>query len=330
MTRRFRMVLMLLAASGSVVSIVNVVSIVAPARAQAQPPAADYSRPRPGQPTRARDAVRPLGREGRLNDAEPALWADERRGRRGGAHRGDVPAAPAGASAEPRSADTEPRMPGRVSGAAGAAASGGQALEPVVSAPGTDAAASSGEGRLGGVQPLAAESGERPAGAAPAEQLAGLRSDVAQLIDDMVQARARAAELGKTLFKTRLRLKIQNLAAPDPVLVKIVLTLDGAPIFRGDGAVLREDDARQVFDGMIAPGPHVLLAELEQRSRGDAAYGYTLHDTYRFQALRNKRSELTLIIDDDSDLAHDFPDDAKGEYDVRIKLRVRTKDLDEE
>jgi hypothetical protein len=158
------------------------------------------------------------------------------------------------------------------------------------------------------------------------EQLAALRSDVAELIDDMVQARARAALLGKTLFKTRVALFVQNLAAPDPVLVKISLTLDGAPIFRGDGSALRGDEARQVFEGFVAPGPHVLTAELEQRSQRDAAYGYTLHDSYKFQAPRDKQSELTLQLDDDSDLKTD-KDTVRGEYDVRVKLRVRTKDL---
>jgi hypothetical protein len=174
-------------------------------------------------------------------------------------------------------------------------------------------------------QPKAAE--------VPAEddaKLAALRSDVSSLVDDLVQARARAASLGKTLFKTQLRVRVQNLAGPDPVLVKIVLKLDGAPIFHGDQAALKGDAVSQVFEGFIAPGAHVLSAELEQNSRDDAAYGYSLHETYRFAAVRDKRSELTLIVDDDSDLASDFPSDQAGEYDVRIKLRVKTKALNED
>jgi hypothetical protein len=169
-------------------------------------------------------------------------------------------------------------------------------------------------------EPAAADSGK----------LAELRADVASLVDDMVEARARVALLGKTLFKTQLRVKIQNLAAPDPVLGKVVLKLDGAPIYHGDGTALSGDDAHQVFQGFIAPGAHVLAAELEQSSKRDSAYGYSLHESYRFQVVRDKRSELTLIVDDDSDLADDFPDDSEGEYDVRMKLRVRTKNLNEE
>jgi hypothetical protein len=174
------------------------------------------------------------------------------------------------------------------------------------------------------------QSGAAHASDAANEKLAVLRADVTSLMDDMVEARSRAAMLGKTLFKTQVRVRVQNLAAPDPVLVKIVLKLDGAPIYRGDAAALSGDDAHQVFQSFIAPGAHVLSAEIEQRSRDDAAYGYVLHETYRFQALREKRSELTLILDDDSDLASDFPDDGSGEYDVRTKLRVKSKNLNEE
>jgi hypothetical protein len=168
------------------------------------------------------------------------------------------------------------------------------------------------------------------ANAAASEKLAMLRADVTSLMDDLVEARSRSAMLGKTLFKTQVRVRVQNLASPDPVLVKIVLKLDGAPIYRGDAAALSGDDAHQVFQSFIAPGAHVLSAEIEQRSRDDAAYGYTLHESYRFQALREKRSDLTLILDDDSDLAGDFPDDGAGEYDVRTKLRVKSKNLNDE
>jgi hypothetical protein len=172
-----------------------------------------------------------------------------------------------------------------------------------------------------------AEPSAEPAPDANGEKLASLRAEVTTLMDDLVEARSRAALLGKTLFKTQVRVLVQNLAAPDPVLSKLVLKLDGAPIFRGEGNAV-SDEPRQVFQGFIAPGAHVLSVEVEQQSRDDAAYGYGLHNSYRFSALREKRSDLLLVLDDDSDLASEFPDD--GEYDVRTRLKVKTKDLTEE
>ena len=65
----------------------------------------------------------------------------------------------------------------------------------------------------------------------------------------------------------------------------------------------------------------MLTAELEVSSRNDAAYGYSLRESYKFQALRDKRNELSLSLRDDSDVASEFPDEQDGEYDVRMRLR---------
>lgn len=223
--------------------------------------------------------------------------------------------------AKPKAAKPAPASPAPPA----PAAEGGSEPAPVESAPPPPPSPPAPATKAPEPQPEAAPAGE-PAPAADSGKLASLRADVAALVDELVEARSRAALLGQTLFKTQLRVKVQNLAAPDPVLGKLVLKLDGAPIFQGDGAALSGDDARQVFQSYVAPGAHVLTAELEQSSRDDAKYGYTLHETYRFQAVRDKRSELTLILDDDSDV----PEDGEGEYDVRVKLRVRTKARDEE
>jgi hypothetical protein len=182
------------------------------------------------------------------------------------------------------------------------------------------------------VTPVAESGGKSKESEPPAadEQVSGLQTELSALMDELVQARTRAALLGKTLFKTVTRVYVQNLAGDDAVLSKVVLKLDGAPIFRGDSAALRGDEARQVFEGFIAPGPHVLTAEIEVSSRTDAAYGYSLRESYKFQALRDKRNELSLVLRDDSDVASEFPDDQDGEYDVRMRLRVRTKELNDE
>jgi hypothetical protein len=177
-----------------------------------------------------------------------------------------------------------------------------------------------------------------PAGAAAAPaadtaeddaELAALRQELAQVMDDLVQARARVAMLGKSLFKTSVRVKVDNRAAPDQIAGRAALWLDGAPIWSGDGAGLR-DAAQVLFDGGVAPGPHVFAVEIEQRSRDDDAYRYTLHDTYHFTALRERRTDLLLVLDDDSGIASDFEDDEEGEYDVRTRLEVRAMSLGED
>ncbi|MFI5308814.1 MAG: hypothetical protein ACHQ53_15765, partial [Polyangiales bacterium] len=153
-------------------------------------------------------------------------------------------------------------------------------------------------------------------------ELASLHQDLAQVMDDLVQARARVAVLGKALFKTRVRLKIDDRTQKEQSAVRVLLWLDGAPIWSGDGSGTR-DPNRVLFDGFAAPGPHVLTLEIEQRARRDEAYRYTLHESYRFLVVREKRTDLRLRLDDDSDMADDFPSDAEGEYDVRTRFQAR-------
>jgi hypothetical protein len=102
-----------------------------------------------------------------------------------------------------------------------------------------------------------------------------------------------------------------------------VVLLDGAPVFSGDGGQLDAEGYRQLFEGFAAPGPHVLTLELEQRARDDEAYRYQLRESFHFSAPRERLSVLTLVLDDDSDMAEDFPDDQQGEYEVTTRLEVR-------
>ena len=148
-------------------------------------------------------------------------------------------------------------------------------------------------------------------------------------MDSLVQARARAAVLGKALWKTTVAIEIDNRAGEDQVAVKVSLWLDGAPVWSGDGSAL-SDPERRLYSGFIAPGQHVLTYEVEQRARADEKYRYTQRASHRFSALKQRRTELRLVLDDDSDIAEDFADDEEGEYDVRARLQVRAISPDDE
>jgi hypothetical protein len=141
-------------------------------------------------------------------------------------------------------------------------------------------------------------------------------------MDDLVQARTRVAVLGKSLFKTRVRVKLDNRASPDQTAARAQLWLDGTSIFSGDGAALR-DPERALWEGFAAPGAHVLTLEVEQRARDDEAYRYTLRESYRFMVVREHRTELRLVLEDDSDMAEEFPDDQEGSYEVQTRLTAR-------
>jgi len=159
--------------------------------------------------------------------------------------------------------------------------------------------------------------------------LGPLRDEFTAVMDDLVQVRSRIAVLGRQLFQTKVRVRVQDRASDDQDLVSIALRLDGAPIFSGDPSSVN-GDVRQIFEGFAAPGPHLLTVETEQRARANDDYRYTQSDTYRFQVVRGKATELTLTLDDSSNIADDFPDDGEGEYDIRMRLRVATRELSAE
>lgn len=165
-----------------------------------------------------------------------------------------------------------------------------------------------------------------PADEAAAQDAQAVREELSTVMDSLVSARARAALLGKSLFKTRVRVQLVNDAADDQALGKVALALDGNPIYRGEGSTLNPEGAK-LFEGYAAPGPHVLTVEIEQRAREDDAYRYSQISSLRFVVPRGTLTDLKLVLDDDSDIAEDFKDDDEGEYDVRLRLEVEARPL---
>jgi len=220
-----------------------------------------------------------------------------------------------------------PRRPARVEAAATpaveteAAAPAPEPTPPVVEAP---AAAS---------EPVATPTAIAETDATPVEQaplapdLAPLQAEYTAIMDELVKARARVAIVGKALFKTKVRIVLQNRAGDEQTLERVVLRLDGAPIFRKDGGA-GLDDGQQVFEGFATPGPHALELEADQRSRANDAFGYTLRETFRFAVQQDRLTEITIVLDDDSDMAEDFPDDGEGEYDLRTRVSAATYELE--
>lgn len=163
-------------------------------------------------------------------------------------------------------------------------------------------------------------------GPAPPD-ISPIRDDYVALMDDLVQARSRVHALGSELFRTRITIDLQDRTGDRTNLARLVIRLDGAPVFQTDGAVEGGDDGREVFSGALAPGPHVLRLEIEQRASADDTYRYTLQEDFRFQVARERLSEVTVVLEDESDIATSFPSGGEGRYEVRTRMRVATRAL---
>jgi hypothetical protein len=178
-------------------------------------------------------------------------------------------------------------------------------------------------------EPSTTPTEELDPGPAPPD-VSPIRADYVTLMDDLVQARMRVHALGNELFRTRIKVDLQDRTGGNVTVARMVLHLDGAPIFQSDGPVERAADGRELFTGALAPGPHVLTLEVEQRAREDDQYRYTLRETFRFQVVRERLSEVTLILEDGSDIARSFPAGGEGRYEVRTRVRVATRALPEQ
>jgi len=164
-------------------------------------------------------------------------------------------------------------------------------------------------------------------GPAPPD-LSPLRAEYSTLMDDMVAARELVATLGEDLFRTRVAITVQDRAGDDQSLASFALELDGTPVFHTEGEIEGGADGRQVYEGALAPGPHVLTVASEQRASEDSEYRYNDRDTYRFIVVRDRRTEITIILEDDSDIAQHFSHDGEGRYDVHTRVRVATRALE--
>lgn len=198
-----------------------------------------------------------------------------------------------------------------------------------------EAAAEDAGGREPGASPSGA-TGSDPAATAPAEafdpgplspDVSPIRADYVTLMDDLVQARMRVSALGAELFRTRISVDLQDRTGEHTTLARLVVHLDSAPVFQSDGPVEGARDGREIFTGSLAPGPHVLTLEVEQRARDDDTYRYSLRESFRFQVTRERLSEVTLILEDGSDMARSFPSGGEGRYEVRTRMRVATREL---
>lgn len=158
-----------------------------------------------------------------------------------------------------------------------------------------------------------------------AQTLRELQNDYTNLMDELVQLRSRASVIAGQLFTTRMRVVVVNESGDDTILQKVRLTLDGAPVFQV-GASELGDDEREAFEGALSPGYHVFGVELEQRQRANRDYRYTLRDDYRFEVRPSTRTELRLVIEDDSDVGEAFEDssetEAEGEFEVRTEIEI--------
>jgi hypothetical protein len=154
-----------------------------------------------------------------------------------------------------------------------------------------------------------------------AARLDALETELASVMDELVSARARAGMMARALFRTALSVDVVRRADAQQ-LGHLALLLDGAPVHDSDGSTLARDRAR-MFEGHVAPGMHELSVEVDERDRASGLFGYQRSERYRIEVKEGRRTEVTLILRDDSDMAEQVAEGDEGTYEVETELRVR-------
>jgi hypothetical protein len=206
-------------------------------------------------------------------------------------------------------------------------ASATRAQEPAAANHGAPAAANHGAPAAAAPADTSPAAEPAPAAAAPASaqgpDVSGLEKELASVLDELIQARTRAAVLVKTLFRTPLEVWVVRRADAQR-LSHITLRLDGVPVHDSDGAALASGEAK-LFSGFAAPGAHELSVEISEESKERSTYRYTRTERFRLEVAKETRTRIELVLRDDSDMAEELPEGDEGEYDVRTILRARAE-----
>jgi hypothetical protein len=154
-------------------------------------------------------------------------------------------------------------------------------------------------------------------------ELDQLEQELASVMDELVQARARAGVIARGLFQTELSVDVVR-RADEQRLAHLTLTLDGVPVHDSDGAALARDSAT-LFSGYVAPGFHELGIELVENAKTSATFGYTRNERYRIELKKGQSTRVELVLHDDSDMAEEAAEGDHGEYQLETTVRVSGK-----
>jgi hypothetical protein len=224
-------------------------------------------------------------------------------------------AKPAASAAPPEPAKSEPAKP-----------------EPAAAeAPGTGSTAAPGDD-LGGPPPKQTEgaSGTRksPLTPEPNEFPQGAPKPPPvpydKLLADIAALRSRVASVTTTLFSSKLRVLVE-VTGSDARVSSFKITLDDGIVYAAPER-FSADEPQAVYEHAVSPGHHMIGVEIERYDARNRQYRTYQSSKFSIVVPESKRLETSLRIEDDSDMADDFPDGEDGEYDLRVRLRAQVVD----
>jgi hypothetical protein len=144
-----------------------------------------------------------------------------------------------------------------------------------------------------------------------------------KLLGDIAALRSRVSAVTTTLFASKVRVVIETRGS-DARVANFSVTLDDGVVFSAPDRFVAEDE-RTVYEHSVAPGHHVLGVDIERFDTRNKEYRTWQSSRFSVVIPESKLVDAHLIIQDNSDMGKDFPDDQDGEYDLRVRLRARVE-----
>jgi hypothetical protein len=150
--------------------------------------------------------------------------------------------------------------------------------------------------------------------------VAKLRADYDRLRDALFRARARAQLVEEGVYASKLGAKIRWKGAPDFILRRAEVRLDGDSIW-DSGEKPLVDELIKVSERPIKPGQHTVMVRLEVRpgkksEKEHENLGYEFEHTFVVNVPDGKRTTIEITADDDGDL----PD-----YEPEIEVEIESE-----
>ncbi len=169
------------------------------------------------------------------------------------------------------------------------------------------------------LSPLTPEPGEFPTGAVAPPPVS-----YDKLLAQIASLRSRVAALTTTLYKSKLKVAVAT-EGDDAQIAGLVVTLDDGVVYTAPER-FSPDEFQTVYAHAVAPGHHVIGVEVERYDARNREY--RTYQTSKFTVIvpESRTLSATVVLEDESDMAEDFPDDQDGEYELGVKLRAQVEE----
>jgi hypothetical protein len=147
-----------------------------------------------------------------------------------------------------------------------------------------------------------------------------LRADYDRLRDELFRARARAQLVAEGVYDAKLGAKLRWDGAPDFVLRRAEIRLDGSSIW-DSGERPMVDELIRVAERPIKPGQHTITVRLEVRpgkkaDKESQDLGYSSEQTFVINVPDKRRTTVEITADDGGDLP---------EYEPEIEIEIESE-----